>query len=85
MLFLVHGGFTTWTVWGPCSQTCGEGTQRRSRQCTNPAPRHGGNDCTGSYEEFQTCEIVPCPSKILFINRYILIYFLFLMLFIVVT
>ncbi|VDI13304.1 Hypothetical predicted protein [Mytilus galloprovincialis] len=42
----VHG---TWSVWSEttCSVTCGVGTSLRSRNCSNPHPQYGGNNCTG--------------------------------------
>ena len=40
-----------WSDWGPCSATCGGGTQ--SHTCTNPAPSRGGAGCTGPSS--QTC------------------------------
>ena len=69
VLFLsVDGGFTDWTAWDTCSVTCGSGTQSRTRDCTNPAPAHGGTDCVGDIMESQTCDEIPCPS-----NTYLLI------------
>ena len=61
--YIVDGGFTDWTVWDTCSVTCGSGTQSRTRDCTNPAPAHGGANCTGDISEAQTCDEVPCPSN----------------------
>ena len=59
----VNGGWTSYSVWSDCTKTCGTGTQTRTRTCTNPAPQHGGADCTGNDEEIQTCNTHPCPSK----------------------
>ncbi|XP_057304151.1 uncharacterized protein LOC130641387 isoform X2 [Hydractinia symbiolongicarpus] len=53
----IHGNFTNWSPWSPCSKTCGTGSQMRVRECTNPLPKYGGNDCRnlGDEEETQSC------------------------------
>src|SRR5690606_9418362 len=48
----VPGG---WSSWGPCSESC-----QQSRSCTNPAPAHGGADCTG--ESTRDCTGGSCGS-----------------------
>lgn len=45
------GGWTPWTLWSPCSTTCGIGFQVRQRSCSNPTPRHGGRVCVGQNRE----------------------------------
>ena len=57
----VHGGFTKWTKFGECSRACGVGIKNRTRYCTNPEPKHGGNDCNGSQIEIKVCNVFPCP------------------------
>ena len=59
---VVDGGFSDWTVWDTCTVTCGGGTQNRERTCTNPAPLHGGADCTGDTSQLQDCNTHHCPS-----------------------
>ena len=61
----VNGGYSDFGAWSDCSVTCGEGTQTRSRSCTNPAPAHGGDDCTGlgDAEESQSCNVAECPGN----------------------
>ena len=44
-----------WTSVGSCSKECGDGTQTRTRTCTNPAPANGGADCVGEASENQAC------------------------------
>lgn len=53
-LVVINGGFSAWTEWSTCSQTCpGDkagyflGVQTRSRSCTNPAPSATGSPCVG--------------------------------------
>lgn len=53
----VDGGFTEWSKFTTCSVTCGIGFQWRSRNCTNPAPKHGGKMCKGAIKEKHHCQI----------------------------
>ncbi|KAL5265386.1 hypothetical protein ACHWQZ_G006189 [Mnemiopsis leidyi] len=59
---VVDGGFSDFGDWSECSQFCGEGTQTRTRTCTNPAPSNGGADCEGETSETQTCKTHDCPE-----------------------
>ncbi len=54
----VHGAWTLWSHFGPCSATCvgaGSGRRVRTRSCTNPAPRHGGDGCAGHEVDARLC------------------------------
>lgn len=63
-LFSADGAWTDWSSYGACSQTCGDGTQYRTRTCTNPTPVGDGADCVGDSSESQACQDDPvCPSK----------------------
>ncbi|XP_029988074.1 hemicentin-1 [Sphaeramia orbicularis] len=57
----VHGGYSEWAEWGPCSVSCGVGAQKRLRQCNNPLPANGGRHCVGSHTETRSCHGKPCP------------------------
>ncbi|XP_067655883.1 thrombospondin-2-like [Haliotis asinina] len=64
----IDGGVTAWGSWGTlvCSQTCGTsatGTRTRTRTCTNPAPAHGGADCSEALTTTtsENCGFSPCP------------------------
>ena len=57
----VDGSWGTWSSWGSCSATCGGGSQRRTRECDNPAPAAGGSECPGSGEEVLSCNTETCP------------------------
>ncbi|CAJ0945104.1 unnamed protein product, partial [Mesorhabditis belari] len=43
-----------WGDWSECSQTCGQGTQIRTRTCD-------GNGCEGPTKEMRFCQISVCP------------------------
>ncbi|KAM4861104.1 hemicentin-1 [Thomomys bottae] len=57
----VHGGFSLWSSWRPCSVTCGKGIQKRSRLCNSPLPANGGKLCHGPDSETRTCQNKLCP------------------------
>ena len=52
----VNGG---WSEFDACSVSCGGGNQ--TRQCNNPAPQHGGAECSGV--SIRACNTQACPSK----------------------
>ncbi|XP_035189460.1 complement component C8 alpha chain [Oxyura jamaicensis] len=45
------GRWSCWSPWAPCQG----GSRRRSRQCTNPAPQHGGAPCMGTSVQSKAC------------------------------
>ena len=61
--FLVDGGFSLWSTWTTCSQTCGTGTKSRTRTCDNPVPNYNGQNCTGNFSQAISCKIESCPGK----------------------
>ena len=62
----IDGGYTPWSEWSSCSDTCGNGVQIRSRSCTAPPQRQGGKDCSrfGAFEEIKTCNVKSCATGI---------------------
>ncbi|XP_052863441.1 semaphorin-5A [Anopheles cruzii] len=59
----VHGGWTEWSAWSACSQTCGMAVKTRRRTCGNPKPAHGGRVCVGQDRaEIYCSHLPPCPA-----------------------
>ncbi|XP_068594579.1 A disintegrin and metalloproteinase with thrombospondin motifs 13 [Brachionichthys hirsutus] len=59
----VHGSWSDWSAFSPCSRTCGGGVTRRARTCTNPRPAFGGDGCDGSDMEAGLCHRQPCRNS----------------------
>ncbi|XP_035235603.1 A disintegrin and metalloproteinase with thrombospondin motifs 3 [Anguilla anguilla] len=58
----LDGAWGAWTKYGSCSRSCGTGVRFRTRQCSNPAPSNGGQDCPGVNYEYQLCNTDDCPK-----------------------
>ena len=67
----MDGGWSAFTSWGTCSNTCGDGVQERSRTCTNPAPALGGSACVGESQESKLCKLKECPGKMVMTINFI--------------
>ena len=63
---LVDGRWSKWVV-GPCSKTCGGGVQNFTRECNNPKPSCGGEQCKGgNYFAYPgKCNNFCCPGKMI--------------------
>jgi len=62
--YIVNGGWSAWTRDGPCSRTCGNGTQKWTRRCNNPVPDCKGNDCGDNDTKREPCTTDKCcPGK----------------------
>ena len=57
----VDGGWSSWSRYGYCSESCGTGTRSRSRTCSQPPPQFGGETCTGPNLETKECFLKTCP------------------------
>ena len=58
---VVHGNWGAWSSWNRCDCTRQLAMKLRSRQCNNPAPSNGGNNCVGSPQESNACSQTDCP------------------------
>ena len=58
----VHGNWSHWREVIPCNKLCGGGGVRvLMRECNNPEPANGGNDCVGERLKVDhTCADCPC-------------------------
>ena len=63
---IVDGAWSVWGAYRPCTKSCGGGTQIRNRQCTAPAPAHGGRNCTGASIDSKACNEQLCPGTSIF-------------------
>ena len=57
-----NGGWSEWSTWSPCSETCGRGMQTSNRSCTNPPPDEGGQACQGEGFRWRVCQLPDCPT-----------------------
>lgn len=58
----MNGGWTTWTPWSSCPETCNDEYLNRTRSCSNPASVNNGTDCQGIDIEFKSCQAAQCPG-----------------------
>ena len=64
-IVIVDGNWGAWASHGSCSRTCGGGEQQWNRECDDPAPEHGGAECTGNKTSMTTsCKTCHCPCNI---------------------
>ena len=59
----VHGNWSQWSDWGECDVTCGPGGKTRSRNCSEPYPSGGGDNCTGEGQEMVDCNRQLCQGR----------------------
>ncbi|KAH3755669.1 hypothetical protein DPMN_190367 [Dreissena polymorpha] len=59
---VVNGGWSIWSAFGICDVTCGNGTMTRTRQCNNPKPLNGREDCQGPSQNNGQCILNRCPT-----------------------
>uniref|UniRef100_A0A9J7ZVV0 Netrin receptor UNC5 n=2 Tax=Cyprinus carpio TaxID=7962 RepID=A0A9J7ZVV0_CYPCA len=52
VIVFVDGGWAEWTMWSVCSSEC---ERQRTRECTDPEPKHGGRLCDGAALDTDNC------------------------------
>lgn len=57
---MVDGVWGSWNNWSPCSETCGNGYQKRRRVCNDPEPDNGGLECPGNSTDYKMCIMDDC-------------------------
>lgn len=57
----VDGGYTPWSDWSYCSNSCGNGKKVRYRNCSNPTPANNGQKCQGEPIQAVNCVGTFCP------------------------
>ncbi|KAM4662226.1 A disintegrin and metalloproteinase with thrombospondin motifs 13 [Discoglossus pictus] len=60
---VVHGSWSSWSAFSPCSRSCGGGVVMRKRQCNNPRPAFGGRTCEGSHIQAEMCNTQTCETS----------------------
>ncbi|KAM4684567.1 LOW QUALITY PROTEIN: SCO-spondin-like [Amazona ochrocephala] len=59
----VDGSWSPWSPWSRCDRTCGGGRSLRSRSCTRPPPKNGGEPCPGERHQLRLCNPQPCGQS----------------------
>ncbi|CAO2598164.1 A disintegrin and metalloproteinase with thrombospondin motifs 13 [Lemmus lemmus] len=58
----VHGRWSSWGPYSPCSRSCGGGVVTRRRWCNNPRPAFGGRPCVGEDLQAKMCNTQACEK-----------------------
>ena len=61
----MDGVWGNWESWSQCTVTCGGGKTERTRECNNPAPASGGDDCEGDATQTRECNKHKCKGKLM--------------------
>uniref|UniRef100_K1QGK1 Fibrillin-2 n=1 Tax=Magallana gigas TaxID=29159 RepID=K1QGK1_MAGGI len=51
--------YTQWSAYGPCDSSCGDGLQKRTRNCTDITGANRGQDCGADLENEKACVGLP--------------------------
>ena len=51
-----------WSIWSPCSASCGNNAYQYSRRIVQTQPRNGGRSCPGKLERKRRCRLGPCGT-----------------------
>ncbi|XP_039512123.1 SCO-spondin [Pimephales promelas] len=58
----VDGGWSRWSSWSRCDKACGGGRSIRTRSCSSPPPKNGGQKCSGEKNQVKPCNTKPCDD-----------------------
>ncbi|XP_062511536.1 neurotrypsin-like isoform X2 [Corticium candelabrum] len=64
LMEVINGGWSQWSRWSTCTETCGGGFKSRTRLCNSPIPQNGGARCVGKSEKKKKCGRRPCRQRI---------------------
>uniref|UniRef100_A0A452HQN0 Uncharacterized protein n=1 Tax=Gopherus agassizii TaxID=38772 RepID=A0A452HQN0_9SAUR len=56
----VEGQWLEWGSWSPCSVSCSNGTQQRTRKCS--VSGHSWAECKGAHADARECTSPDCPT-----------------------
>ena len=59
----VDGAWAEWSSWEDCTVTCGGGTKKKIRSCSDPKPQYSGSDCVGNGIETDICNNQHCSGR----------------------
>ncbi|XP_063692741.1 uncharacterized protein LOC134824699 isoform X2 [Bolinopsis microptera] len=60
----IDGRWSDFGAWSECSVECGGGSQTRTKTCSNPPPKNGGEECVGGDSETRNCNTEACPEAV---------------------
>ncbi|KAJ7358857.1 hypothetical protein OS493_020694 [Desmophyllum pertusum] len=60
----VNGNWGRWAEWDACDKPCGYGKRKRTRSCSDPAPKYGGKPCPGADTQNRMCNMMACPDNL---------------------
>ena len=63
LISAVNGVWGPWSLWSACTASCGPGSRERKRSCNSPAPKYGGEPCSGAERQVGDCSYRPCPGN----------------------
>ncbi|XP_028401263.1 A disintegrin and metalloproteinase with thrombospondin motifs 18-like [Dendronephthya gigantea] len=59
----VDGKWGAWSNYSDCTKDCDIGVAHQTRECNNPSPQNGGQNCEGNVRgNHKTCNTQECPE-----------------------
>ncbi|KAM9774698.1 SCO-spondin [Syngnathus typhle] len=59
----VDASWSRWSPWSSCDKLCGGGRSIRTRSCSSPPPKNGGQKCRGEKNQVKPCNTKPCDEQ----------------------